>query len=227
MPCVNALSQTSPTHLTVEGLTLSASYQPASGRDLIVLAHGAGAGCEHPHMLAISSALAAVDISSLRFNFPFIEKGHRRVDKKEICLAALDAAIEQAQQLAPDARLILGGHSFGGRMGTHLMAERPRTEVKAVVLFSFPLHPADKPAVTRAAHLPEIKVPMLFLSGDRDKLAERGLMQKTVGDYPEARLHWLETADHSYNILKRTRVSTEDIYAEAARVTRQWLDTLV
>ena len=201
-------------------------HLPGHADSLLILAHGAGAPCNHPHMNAIAEALADVGIGTLRFNFPFMEEGRRRVDKTEVCLDAFDDILKLAREKAPAARLFIGGHSFGGRMSTHYMAERNADDIQGLMLFSFPLHVAKKPDTKRALHLPEIDKPMLFLSGTRDALAEPELLEATIGKLANARLHWLETADHSFKILKRTRTSTEDVYAEAARVSNDWVTSL-
>ena len=200
---------------------LSATYA-ASEDALLVLAHGAGAGHDHPHMTAIAKALQHVGIGTLRYNFPFIEAGKRRVDTPSVCIATIAEALATAERLAGNVPLLIGGHSFGGRMSTHFAAERD-ADVAGVICFSFPLHPPKKPAVERAAHLPAIKTPQLFLSGDRDALAKPDLLRATLTPLPRATLHWLETADHSFKILKSTRKSSEDIYDEAGRVTSKWI----
>lgn len=212
--------------LKLDNTKLSAIYsQVGNARALLVLAHGAGANLEHTHMNALSLALNNVGISTLRFNFPFMEEGRRRVDKPDVCIDTIARAVATANRLCPTAKLFIGGHSFGGRMSTHYAVEQP-TSVDGIILFSFPLHPSKKPAIKRAAHLDAIDEPMLFLSGDRDTLAETALLKSVTGPLANARLHWLETADHSYKILKRTRQSAEDVYAEAARVASAWIDEL-
>lgn len=192
---------------------------------LLVLAHGAGAPCDHPHMQAIADALLAEGIGTFRFNFPFMEAGRRRVDNLEVSLDAIHRAIEQARSLQPEKKMYLGGHSFGGRMATHYLAEKPQDDIQGLVLFSFPLHPAKKPDTKRATHLPQVSAPMLFLSGTRDALAEKDLLDGELEKLSNATRHWLETADHSFKILKRTRTSSEDVYSEAARVAKTWLET--
>ena len=212
--------------LKLDHTALSAIYSPAgNGSALLVLAHGAGANFEHDHMSALSSALNNVGISTLRFNFPFMEEGKRRVDNPDVCINTIACAVATANRLCPKVRLFIGGHSFGGRMSTHYAVEQPTSAV-GIILFSFPLHPSKKPAIKRAAHLGAINEPMLFLSGDRDTLAEAKLLQSVTGPLGNARLHWLETADHSYKILKRTRKSAENVYAEAARVASAWIEEL-
>ena len=212
--------------LKLDHTALSAIYSPAGNASaLLVLAHGAGANFEHDHMSALSSALNNVGISTLRFNFPFMEEGKRRVDNPDVCIDTIARAVATANRLCPKVRLFIGGHSFGGRMSTHYAVEQPSSAV-GIILFSFPLHPSKKPAIKRAAHLGAINEPMLFLSGDRDTLAEAKLLQSVTGPLGNARLHWLETADHSYKILKRTRKSAENVYAEAARVASAWIEEL-
>lgn len=209
--------------LTLKGTSLSALYRaPEDLNPLLVLAHGAGAGFDHHHMTAIADALAVHGIGTLRFNFPFIQQGRRRVDSKEDCLHTIGAALSAAETFASGSDIYLGGHSFGGRMASHYLAEHDHN-VTGLVLFSFPLHVRKKPDSKRAAHLSELTAPVLFLSGDRDTLAESELLSSIVTDLQQATLHWLDTADHSYKILKRTRQSAEDIYAEAARVTVNWM----
>ena len=176
-------------------------------------------------MSALSLALNNVGISTLRFNFPFMQEGRRRVDNPDVCIDAIASAVATANRLCPKLKLFVGGHSFGGRMSTHYAVEQPTSAV-GIILFSFPLHPSKKPAIKRAAHLGAINEPMLFLSGDRDTLAEAALLQSVTGPLANARLHWLETADHSYKILKRTRKSAENVYAEAARVASAWIEEL-
>ena len=191
----------------------------------MVLAHGAGAPHDHTHMTCIADRLADHGIGTLRFNFPFMESGKRRVDNPAVCQQTIAAALTRASELEPESTLLLAGHSFGGRMATHYLADHPDA-AKAMICYSFPLHVAKKPDTKRAVHLPQLTLPTLFVSGDRDALADRSLMEGVVSAMPDASLHWLETADHSYKILKRSRQSEEDVYVEAARVTAIWLAKL-
>lgn len=212
--------------LKLDGTTLQAIYSSVdNAKALLVLAHGAGANFQHDHMEALSAALNNVEISTLRFNFPFMQEGRRRVDNTDVCIATIARAVATANRLCPRAQLLIGGHSFGGRMSTHYAVEQPSTAA-GIILFSFPLHPSKKPAIKRAAHLDAINEPMLFLSGDRDTLADAALLASVTGPLANAQLHWLETADHSYKILKRTRQSAENVYAEAARIASAWMEEL-
>jgi uncharacterized protein len=188
----------------------------------VVLAHGAGAGMEHRSMQAIADAFGRRGIATLRFNFPFIEEGQSRTDPPAVATATIAAAFREARERT-DLPLWLGGHSFGGRMASHAVLDET-LDAAGLIFCSFPLHPPGKPDTKRAAHLASIRLPMLFLSGTRDELAERDLLEPLVAGLPTARLHWLDTADHGYKILKRTRASSEDIFDEMARVAREFID---
>lgn len=188
---------------------------------LLVLAHGAGANMRHITMQTIAERLADVGIATLRYNFPYMEEGRPRVDSPEISTATVRAAVAKAREVAPDLPLLAGGHSFGGRMTTTAASQGPLEGVRGLVLCSFPLHMPDKPSTKRAEHLSSVTVPMLFLSGTRDKLADLDLL-KPVVEKVGATLHLLDTADHSYKVLKRTRESKEDVFVEIARVVREW-----
>lgn len=200
--------------------------RPDDADRLLVLAHGAGADFRHANMLGISEALARQGVASLRFNFPFTEEGRRRVDSQATSVACILAALDTALEAAPDLPLFLGGHSYGGRMASHAMLEDTVPAVSGLVFCSFPLHPPKKPGTERAAHLPDIDLPMLFLSGTRDGLATPALLKEVVAGIPRAELHWLDTADHGYKILKRSRQSEEDVFDELARVTAGFMRTV-
>ncbi len=203
-------------------LTTLASKNVAADAPVLVFGHGAGANLQHAHMTAIADALGDQGIGTFRYNFPYMELGKRRVDKQEVCLQTIDAALAAAIERFEGHPILLAGHSFGGRMSSHYAASNPDADISGLVFFSFPLHLAKKPATKRAAHLPDITRPMLFLSGDRDALADTKLLEGVTGDLPLATLHWLYTADHSYKILKRTRVDMIDVYEEAATEVAAW-----
>ena len=212
--------------LKVDGRLSAELRRPDAARALLVLAHGAGADYQHANMLAISAALARHNVATLRFNFPFMEQGRRRVDSQAISVATLKAAVATASEAAPDLSLFLGGHSYGGRMASHAVVEHD-LPVQGLVFLSFPLHPPKKPGIERAAHLDQIDIPMLFLSGTRDGLAEARLLAPMVAGLGErARLHWLDTADHSYKVLKRTRALEQDVFDELAEQTAGFMADL-
>jgi len=195
---------------------------PSDAAAALVLAHGAGAGMEHRHMQALADAFERRGIATLRFNFPYMEAGKSRTDPPDVAAAAI-AAAAVAAHTRTKLPLWLGGHSFGGRMASHAVAEHG-LDAAGLIFCSFPLHMPGKPEVKRAAHLSKVRQPMLFLSGTRDELAERELLTKVVSGLPRAALHWLDTADHGFKVLKRSRASAEDVYAEAARVARDFVD---
>ncbi|MBD3649696.1 MAG: alpha/beta fold hydrolase [Pseudomonadales bacterium] len=197
---------------------------PGSPVALLILGHGAGADMHHAHMEAIATALAGHDIATLRFNFPFMEQGRRRTDRPEVCIETIDHAVALASARLPGIDLYAGGHSFGGRMASHYCAGHAGKRIRGLVCFSFPLHPAGKPGDKRAAHFDDIRLPVLFVNGTRDALAESSLLESSVTTLRDGTIHWLDTADHSFKILKRSRQSDEDVYEEAARVTREWLE---
>jgi len=198
---------------------------PADAHAALVLAHGAGAGMTHRSMQAIADALERQGVATLRFNFPFIDAGRSRVDSKETAVAAVAEAFAAAKART-QSPVFAGGHSFGGRMSSHAAASGA-IDPAGLVFFAFPLHAAGKPSTDRAAHLKSIARPMLFLSGTRDALAERDLLERLVGDLAPAELHWLATADHGYRVQKRTRASSEDVFDEMARVAADFMQRTV
>jgi hypothetical protein len=195
---------------------------PADAIAALVLAHGAGAGMTHANMQSLADAFQCAGIATLRFNFPFIDAGRKRPDAPAVATATIAEACAAAAARTA-LPLWLGGHSFGGRMASHAVLEH-RLRPQGLIFCSFPLHAPGKPASTRASHLREIDLPMLFLSGTRDKLATPELLEAVVDGLPTAQLHWLATADHGYRILKRTRRSPESVCDEMARVARDFID---
>jgi predicted alpha/beta-hydrolase family hydrolase len=170
-----------------------------------VFAHGAGAGMAHSFMAAFAEGLAARRVATLRYQFPYMEKKSGRPDAPAVCHATVRAAVDAAAQRAPGLELIAGGKSFGGRMTSQAQALRALPGVRGLVFLGFPLHAAGKPAGTRAAHLSEIRVPMLFLQGDKDKLAERTLLEPIIaGLGRKATLIWAPDADHAFHVPKRS-----------------------
>lgn len=174
-------------------------------------------------MQTIAEALAGQQIATFRYNFPFSENGRGR-DSAVVCVETIRNACKAARNAAPELTLLAGGHSFGGRMTTTAQSETPIENIPGLVLFSFPLHLAGRPDTKRAEHLAKINVPMLFLSGTRDELATLDLLEPTIKDLGKrATLHKLDTANHSYKILKKIRTSDEDVFAEIARVLKSWI----
>ena len=198
--------------LEVEGVDVGAIYQPASAsKATLIFAHGAGASMYHATLNAIAEAVSEHHISVFRFNFPYMEAGKNRVDSQPVACATIAAALDRAREL-DNGPHFLGGHSFGGRMASHAVVDLG-LDVAGLIFGSFPLHTAKRVNTQRADHLDQINVPLLFLSGTRDGMATPDLMNEVV-ERVSARLHWLETADHGYKVLKRTRTRTDDVFTE-------------
>ena len=188
----------------------------------LVLGHGAGAGMTHRNMQAIADAFASRGIATLRFNFPFIDAGRKHVDSKAVATARIAEACAAAAERS-DLPLWLGGHSFGGRMASHAVLDE-QVAPHGLIFCAFPLHAPGNPSTARAEHLARIRCPMLFLSGTRDTLAERELLEPLVAGLANATLHFLETADHGYRVSKGARASPESVFDEMARVARAFVD---
>lgn len=195
---------------------------PPRATSLIVLAHGAGAGMRHRFMEAMASALADRGIGTFRYQFPYMEKGQNRPDQPPILYATVRAAVARARELAPGIPVFAGGKSMGGRMTSGAAAEEPLEAVKGLIFLGFPLHQPGKPSVARADHLAAVRVPMLFLQGTRDSLANLDLIKAVCAGLPLATLHVVEGGDHSFAVLKRTGRSNEDALAEMADQIRDW-----
>jgi predicted alpha/beta-hydrolase family hydrolase len=202
--------------------------RPVAARLLYAFGHGAGAGMEHRFMDAASACLAEHGIASLRYQFPYMEAGSRRPDARNTLLATVRAAVEAAAAAAPDLALLAGGKSMGGRMTSLAAAELPLPGVRGLVFFGFPLHPAGRPSVERAAHLDQVGPPMLFLQGDRDKLAELDLLGPICAGLGErATLHVVPGADHSFHMLKRLGRTDDEVLDELARTVADWSARLI
>lgn len=202
--------------------------RPTRARALFVLAHGAGAGMDHPSVQAIAAGLTERGIATLRYQFPYMENGSRRPDPPALCHATVRAAVAQAAHLAPDLPLIAGGRSFGGRMTSQAQARAPLQGVRGLVFLAFPLHPAGRPDKDRAAHLQEVGIPMLFIQGSRDDLADAGLLRTVIeGLGSRATLHMLEGADHSFHVPARSGRKDLDVRADALNAVCGWVDRLL
>ncbi|HEU0178461.1 MAG TPA: alpha/beta family hydrolase [Blastocatellia bacterium] len=195
---------------------------PADADCLLVLGHGASTDMRHATLQTIAERMADAGIATFRYNFPYMEHGVGR-DSQEVCTTTVLSAVAAAHKACPDLPLLAGGHSFGGRMTSTAASEAPIENVDGLVFFSFPLHQPGKPDTKRADHLSAVTVPMLFLSGARDEMAKLDLLRpvcKKLGK--RATLHILDTADHGFRILKRSRKSEEDVFVEMARVLKEW-----
>lgn len=204
-----------------KGEVSSLLLRPTNASALLVLGHGASTNMRHATLATIAERLADAGIATFRYHFPYMEKGGGGRDSQAVSLSTVRAAVAAAHATAPDLPLLAGGHSFGGRMTSMAAAESPLEGVRGLVFFSFPLHPAGKPGIERAAHLTSVTVPMLFLTGTRDDLADLTLLQPVCEGLERATLHLLDTADHGFHVQKR-RQSPEDVFVEMARVLNGW-----
>ncbi len=209
---------------SVSGLLI----RPDDARAMLVFAHGAGAGMIHRSMQSNAEGLAARGIATLRYQFPYMERGSKRVDTPKVAHAAVRAAVTEAARLAPDLPLFAGGRSFGGRMTSQAQALEPLPGVWGLIFIGFPLHPAGKPGIERAEHLAHVAVPMLFVSGRRDALAEMELLKPVVERLGErATLNVIADADHSLKVPARsgrTSVQAED---DALNAVEAWISEVL
>lgn len=204
---------------------------PDDADALLVLAHGAGAGMEHPFMEAVADALADRGVGTLRYQFPYMEAGKRRPDRAPVATAAVRAAVEAARLEATAVGadrgrplpIFAGGKSFGGRMTSTAAAESPLPDVRGLVFLGFPLHPAGRPGTDRARHLAGVTVPILFVQGTRDRLADLELLRPVVADLDHATLHVVDGADHGFRVLKRSGRTEDDVMAELGQAVEGFI----
>jgi predicted alpha/beta-hydrolase family hydrolase len=201
--------------------------RPAKTRWLLVLAHGAGAGMTHPFLEKLAGELAEAGVASFRYQFPYMEERRRVPDSPAVAAATVAAAVRAAAGAAPGLLLLAGGKSFGGRMSSQAASQQLLDGVRGLVFFGFPLHPPNKPGTKRAEHLAKVQVPMLFLQGTRDTLGDLKLLQPICKDLGRlATLHVIETADHSFHLLKSSGKSDADVLREMAQKTASWAENL-
>ncbi len=204
------------------------SLVPEKAIALLVMGHGAGAGMHHPGMETVATTLANQGVATFRYQFPYMEQGRRFPDPLPLRLATVGAAIDAAARLHPTLPLLAGGRSMGGRTSSTWVARNPGSPLAGLVFFGFPLHPPGKPGTTRARHLGDVDVPMLFLQGTRDKLAELALLEPVCGALgARAQLHVVEGADHSFHVLKRSGRTDEHVMKELATTTRRFVEQCV
>src|SRR6188474_2464104 len=202
--------------------------RPAQARACYVFAHGAGAGMTHASMETVAAGLGKRGIVTLRYQFSYMEKGSKRPDAPAVAHAAVHAAVAEAGRRCPSLPLIAGGRSFGGRMTSQAQALSPLTGVRGLAFLGFPLHPAGKPSTTRAEHLVDVRVPMLFLQGTRDELADLALVETVtagLGDLATVRI--FDQADHSFHVPARSGRTDGEVIAEMTVAIREWMDDRV
>jgi len=197
---------------------------PPQSTALLVLAHGAGAGMRHPFLETISQALGERRVATYRYEFLYMEKRAGRPDPPAVAEARVREAGLDAARVAPGLPLFAGGKSFGGRMTSQAQANQPLPGVSGLVFLGFPLHPPGRPGTTRATHLSEVRVPMLFLQGTRDEFAGLDLLRPIVKQLgKDATLHVVEGGDHSFKVLKRTGRTAADVMNELADTITAWV----
>src|ERR1700688_3829355 len=240
MLCKSAVSEeksmnttSSSAHLRFEvrnaGQVSSLFLKPAGARWLLVLAHGAGAGMNHPFLEKLASELAAVDVATFRYQFPYMEQRRRIPDSPAVLTSAVVAAVHAAGEIAPDLPILAGGKSMGGRMTSSAAAEHPPEfeKVRGLVFFGFPLHPPGRPGTQRAEHMAQVRMPMLFLQGTRDQFADLKLLRPICASLgARATLHEIETADHLFHVLKSSGKTDAEVMRELAQSVRSWADAL-
>jgi len=208
----------------VSGLLLT----PPRARACYVLAHGAGAGMTHPFLQAVATELGDHGIASLRYQFPYMEKGGRRPDPPALAQATVRAAVAEAGRRLPHLPLVAGGKSFGSRMTSQAQAASPLPGVRGLAFLGFPLHPAGKPSDDRAKHLFDVQIPMLFLQGTRDTLADLPLLQPLIGRIgTRATLILFQEADHSFHVPARTGRRDADVRREMLDALAGWIDRTI
>lgn len=201
--------------------------RPAEAKALYLFAHGAGTGMTHRSMVSNAEGLATRGMATLRYQFPYMEKGSRRPDLPRIAHAAVRAAAAEAARVAPDLPIFAGGRSFGGRMTSQAQADEPLPGVRGLAFVGFPLHPAGKPGIERAEHLSRVQIPMLFVSGTRDSLAEMDLLEPVVAGLGErATLHVIADADHSLKVPVKSGRTPAEAEAEALDTIAAWMIAL-
>ena len=193
-------------------------FLPEKSNCMLTLAHGAGAGMNHPFMLELAEKLAEKNIATLRFNFPYMEAGKKRPDIPAVAQEAIDAALRHAKKQAGKLPVFLSGKSFGGRMSSQYLSQNPDAGVNGIIFFGFPLHAPGKPGIERAEHLKEIKHPMLFLSGTRDEFARLDLIKKVCKKLPTATLIKIDGANHGFKAAGK-----RDVIAELVDAVTGWI----
>jgi predicted alpha/beta-hydrolase family hydrolase len=200
---------------------------PPKAETLYVLAHGAGAGMRQRFLEATAEGLAKRDIGTLRYQFPYMEKGSKRPDRPPVAFATVRAAVAEAARLAPGLKLVAGGKSFGGRMTSGAEAETHLAGVAGLAFLGFPLHPPGAPADTRAAHLSDVTIPMLFLQGTKDEFAELDLLRPLVARLgARATLHLVDSADHSFHVPAKSGRKDAGVLDEILDVMAEWVERL-
>jgi predicted alpha/beta-hydrolase family hydrolase len=227
------MKETIPISLDPESLTIQIAQElkvsalvlaPSAPRALYVLAHGAGAGMTHPWLEAFAIDLLERQIATLRFQFPFMERGSKRPDTPDVAHSAIRAAVATGARHLPGVPLIAGGRSLGGRMTSQTQAKSALPNVRGLAFLGFPLHPAKRPSIDRARHLSDVHIPMLFLQGTRDDLADLEKLKPVCAQLgSRATLHIVEQADHGFHVPARSGRTNQDVRREISDTVVKWL----
>ncbi|HET6780552.1 MAG TPA: alpha/beta family hydrolase [bacterium] len=215
--------------ISVEDAHVSALLQtPANARACYVLAHGAGGGMTHPFMAAVAEGLAQRGIATLRYQFPYMERGSKRPDAPKLAQATVRAAVAEISHLRPELALTAGGKSFGGRMTSQAQAESPLPGVRGIAFLGFPLHPAGRPSGERGKHLLDVRIPMLFMQGTRDQLADLEFLQPLIEQFgARATLKVFANADHSFRVPARSGRKDAEVRVEMLDALADWIDSVI
>jgi predicted alpha/beta-hydrolase family hydrolase len=201
--------------------------KPQQPRACLVLAHGAGAGMTHPFMEDVATGLGERGVATLRYQFPYMDKGGKRPDPPAIAHAAVRAAVAEAARCCPGLPLLAGGKSFGARMTSQAQAKQPLAGVRGLVFLGFPLHPSGKPSSDRADHLADVRIPMLFVQGTRDKLAELDLLKPVIERLgAAATLQLIDGADHSFHVPARSGRNDGEVMREILDTFANWIEAI-
>ena len=201
---------------------------PARARACFLLAHGAGAGMTHPFMALVADGLAERSIATLRYQFPYMERGSKRPDTPKVAHATVRAAIAESSRLAPGLALFAGGKSFGGRMTSQAQAASPLSGVRGLVFLGFPLHPPGQPSDERGKHLFEVQIPMLFMQGTHDEFADLQLLQPLTEQLgARTTLKLIRDADHSFHVPARTGRKDPEVRAEMMDAVADWIEQVI
>ncbi len=208
-----------------KGVVTALLDRPSEPRALLVLAHGAGTDMRHAFMANLAARLAAAGIACMRYNFPYTERGSKRIDARPLLLDTVRAAVDHGARLLPGLPLFAGGKSMGGRMTSGAAAEPGLNSLKGIVCFGFPLHAAGAPATERADHLAQVRQPMLFLQGTRDTLADLSLLTPICARLPSATLHIVQGADHGFAVRKMDGRTADEVMGELVATTAAWIQS--
>ena len=220
---------TTPRRVAVDADTSVSALldQPEAATAGFVFAHGAGAGMTHPFMARATAALLARGVATLRYQFPYMERGSKRPDTPKLAQATVRAAVAEAQRALPRLPLVAGGKSFGGRMTSQAQASAALPGVSGLLFFGFPLHPAGKPSIERAQHLAAVRIPMLFVQGTRDEMADVSLIESTVNALGRmATLHWVHDGDHSLRLPARSGRDADQVLDGVFDAVARWIEGL-